>query len=81
MNNQLMLYQGKVLRYPICVFSHSESTFADENFRAIMGRYVISNANTGYGDLGLKPEDEGRLSEWQSDLFDCCREPCLCEFF
>ncbi|XP_044509306.1 cell number regulator 13-like isoform X3 [Mangifera indica] len=40
--------------------------------------YVINNANSGCGDLGLRPEDEGQLSEWQSDLFDCCREPCLC---
>ncbi|KAJ0046945.1 hypothetical protein Pint_06573 [Pistacia integerrima] len=33
--------------------------------------YVINNANSGYGDVG-------QLSEWQSDLFDCCREPSLC---
>ncbi|KAJ0100986.1 hypothetical protein Patl1_06672 [Pistacia atlantica] len=32
--------------------------------------YVINNANSGYGDVG-------QLSEWQSDLFDCCREPSL----
>ncbi|XP_015575782.1 protein MID1-COMPLEMENTING ACTIVITY 1 [Ricinus communis] len=35
----------------------------------------ISNAQSSYGDL--KPDDEKGQSEWQVDLFDCCKEPCL----
>ncbi|KAK1572037.1 hypothetical protein Q3G72_026605 [Acer saccharum] len=42
--------------------------------------YVISgyvtNANSGYGELGLKHEEQVQ-SQWQTDLFDCCEEPCL----
>ncbi|XP_075671937.1 protein MID1-COMPLEMENTING ACTIVITY 1-like [Castanea sativa] len=34
----------------------------------------VSNVNSSYGDPGLKPEDQ---SQWQTDLFDCCGEPCL----
>ncbi|KAK9282991.1 hypothetical protein L1049_011218 [Liquidambar formosana] len=29
-----------------------------------------------YGDLRVKPEDQDQ-SEWEADLFGCCREPCL----
>ncbi|XP_021903934.1 protein MID1-COMPLEMENTING ACTIVITY 1-like [Carica papaya] len=43
--------------------------------------YVISgymsNAKASRGALGLKPDEDQGLSEWQVDLFDCCREPCL----
>ncbi|KAK0593247.1 hypothetical protein LWI29_033477 [Acer saccharum] len=45
--------------------------------------YVISgyvtNANSGYGELGLKHEEQVQ-SQWQTDLFDCCEEPCLSKF-
>ncbi|GMY08300.1 protein MID1-COMPLEMENTING ACTIVITY 1-like [Fagus crenata] len=34
----------------------------------------VSNVTSSYGDPGLKPEDQ---SQWQTDLFDCCNEPCL----
>ncbi|KAH7548317.1 hypothetical protein JRO89_XS14G0100800 [Xanthoceras sorbifolium] len=36
----------------------------------------VTNANSGYGELGLKHEEQVQL-EWQTDLFDCCGEPCL----
>ncbi|OVA02784.1 Uncharacterized protein family Cys-rich [Macleaya cordata] len=37
--------------------------------------FVMKSGTTGAHDL--ISELEGR-SEWQTDLFDCCREPCLC---
>lgn len=37
----------------------------------------ITNAKSSYGDP--KPEDKGQ-SEWQVDLFDCFKEPCLSKF-
>lgn len=44
-----------------------------------MNRYM-SNAKASRGALGLKPDEDQGLSEWQVDLFDCCREPCLSKF-
>ncbi|KAB1217658.1 Protein MID1-COMPLEMENTING ACTIVITY 1 [Morella rubra] len=42
--------------------------------------YVISgyvnNAKSTFEVTGLKPGDPSQ-SEWQTDLFDCCGEPCL----
>ncbi|XP_030932547.1 protein MID1-COMPLEMENTING ACTIVITY 1-like [Quercus lobata] len=45
---------------------------ANEPIYVISG--YVSNVNSSYGDPGLKPEDQ---SQWQTDLFDCCSEPCL----
>ncbi|XP_010658232.1 protein MID1-COMPLEMENTING ACTIVITY 1 isoform X2 [Vitis vinifera] len=43
---------------------------------AYIGSGYEANAKSCHGGHGSQPEDQDE-SEWQADLFGCCREPCL----